>query len=91
MTDSTGAETHGSRGAFYLDSPTPGAAPREFDAFRRGWQTQIGDVFIVPPFSPATITDFRLNGRVTRVRDAAIGNLHSASAAGTTDTPGGVR
>ncbi|MGP4005125.1 helix-turn-helix domain-containing protein [Streptomyces sp. 4N124] len=88
--DSTGSETDGSRGAFVMDSTVPGAAPRGFDAFRRGWQTQIGDVFMVPTFNPATIADFRLKGRVARVHDAAIGNLHGASATRTTDTPGGV-
>ncbi|MDH6627178.1 hypothetical protein M2271_005002 [Streptomyces sp. LBL] len=89
-THRTGAAVDGARGMFLLDSTDPGAAPRGLDAFRRGWETQIGDdVFQLPAFSPDTIGDFRVRGRVTKVRDAVIADLHAASATRTTDVPGG--
>lgn len=87
--NSTGAEADGSRGTFSLDFTVPGAGPRGFDAFRRGWETQIGHGFPMPAFSPATTADFRLKGRVTRVRDVAITDAHGASALRTADNPGG--
>ncbi|NGO07099.1 helix-turn-helix domain-containing protein [Streptomyces sp. HC44] len=73
-----------------MDSTLPGAAPRGLDAFRRGWETQIGDdVFQLPAYSPDTISDFRVKGRVARVRGVAIADLHAASATRTTDPPSG--
>ncbi|MFC4463810.1 helix-turn-helix domain-containing protein [Streptomyces xiangluensis] len=87
--NSTGSETDGSRGAFAVDSTVPSAVPRGFDAFRRRWQTQIGDVFPLPTFTPATIADFRIKGRVTRVRDVVIADLHGASATRIADPSGG--
>ncbi|WP_328441572.1 helix-turn-helix domain-containing protein [Streptomyces sp. NBC_00444] len=89
--NSTGSVTDLAPGAFAVDSRVPGAAPRGFDAFRREWQTQIGDVFPLPAFSPATIADFRLKGSVARVRDVVIADLHMASATRIADPAGGDR
>ncbi|MFI1453794.1 helix-turn-helix domain-containing protein [Streptomyces roseus] len=87
---STGAGGDSARGVFAVDSTGPGAARRGLDAFRRGWQTQIGDdVFQLPAFSPDTIGDFRVKGNVTKVHGAAIADLHAASATRTADVPGG--
>ncbi|WP_374104636.1 helix-turn-helix domain-containing protein [Streptomyces sp. GESEQ-4] len=63
--------------------------PRGFDAFRRGWQTQIGDGFPLPTFDPATTDDFRVRSRVAKVRDVAITDLHGVSAIRTAGTPYG--
>ncbi|MFB7510719.1 DNA-binding protein, partial [Streptomyces broussonetiae] len=86
------AEAEGARagGAFRLDSTTPGAVPRAFDAFRSGWQTQVGDGFPLPAFSRATIDDFRVRTRATTVGDAAITDIEGASAIRTAGTAGGV-
>ncbi len=86
----TGVEVDGARGVFAVDSTAPGAAPRGLDAFRRGWETQVGDdVFQLPAFSPDTIGDFRVKGNVAKVHGAAIADLHAASATRTADVPGG--
>ncbi|MFD3563569.1 helix-turn-helix domain-containing protein [Streptomyces sp. NPDC058686] len=62
-------------------NPTlPGTAPQPFDAFRSGWETEIGDGFPLPTFSPATTRDFRVRSRATKVGDVAITDLHGASA-----------
>ncbi|MET7683278.1 helix-turn-helix domain-containing protein [Streptomyces sp. NPDC005423] len=87
---STGAEVDGGRGVLLVDSTAPGAAPRGLDAFRRGWETQIGDdVFRLPAFTPDTVGDFRVKGHVTKVHGAAIADLHAASPTRTADVPGG--
>ncbi|MET7784971.1 hypothetical protein ABZT28_56960, partial [Streptomyces sp. NPDC005388] len=87
---STGAGVDGARGVLAVDSTAPDAAPRGLDAFRRGWETQIGDdVFQLPAFSPDTIGDFRVKGNVAKVHGAAIADLHAASATRTADAPGG--
>jgi AraC-like DNA-binding protein len=89
---STGAEVGGARGVFLPDSTLPDAAPRGLDAFRRGWETQIGDdVFQLPAFTPDTVSDFRVKGRVVKVREVVVADLHAASATRTTDVPGGDR
>ncbi|WP_327282173.1 helix-turn-helix domain-containing protein [Streptomyces sp. NBC_01205] len=73
-----------------MDSTAPDSAPRGLDVFRRGWQTQVGDdVFQLPAFSPDTIGDFRVKGKVAKVHGAAIADLHAASATRTADVPGG--
>ncbi|WP_051744851.1 helix-turn-helix domain-containing protein [Streptomyces yerevanensis] len=79
--NSTGTEADGSRGSFAVDSTTPGALPRGFEAFRREWETQLGAVFRLPDLSPATIGDFRVKVRGVRVRDVVIVDVHGASAA----------
>lgn len=86
---STVAEVDGARGVFLPDSTLPDAAPRGADAFRRGWQTHIGDdVFKLPAYSADTAADFRVKGRVAKVRGAAIADLHAASGTRTADAPG---
>ncbi|MEV7729639.1 helix-turn-helix domain-containing protein [Streptomyces sp. NPDC087917] len=73
-----------------MDSTDRGAAPRGLDAFRRGWETQVGDdVFQLPAFSTDTIGDFRVKGNVAKVHGAAIADLHAASATRTATVPGG--
>ncbi|GCB47292.1 helix-turn-helix domain-containing protein [Streptomyces sp. NL15-2K] len=73
-------EAEGSRGAFLLDSTVAGAGPRGFDALRHVWETQIGDVFRLPTFSPTTIGDLRVKGRAAKVRDVRFADVRSASA-----------
>jgi AraC family transcriptional regulator, positive regulator of tynA and feaB len=75
-----------SRGAFSFDSRVhraarvPRAVGQDFDAWRHAWETEIGDGFPLPRFSRDTIEDFRGSSRATRVRDAAITDIDSASA-----------
>ncbi|MFE9687375.1 helix-turn-helix domain-containing protein [Streptomyces sp. NPDC006285] len=88
--NSTGVKVDGSIGAFSLDSTVPGAVSRGFDAFLREWQTQIGDGFPQPAYSPATIRDFRVKSRVAKVHDVAITDVHGASAVRTAGTPAGI-
>ncbi|BCL25532.1 transcriptional regulator [Streptomyces aurantiacus] len=85
----TGAEADELREVFVLDTTAPGAAPRGFDTFRRGWEAQIGKDLPLVTYSPATIADFRVKLRVTRLRDVVIGDLHAMSAIRTADHPGG--
>ncbi|MEV1079492.1 helix-turn-helix domain-containing protein [Streptomyces sp. NPDC050211] len=73
-------EAKGSRGAFLLDSTSAGVGSRGFDALRHVWETQIGDVFQLPSFSPATIGDLRVKGRAAKVHDVAIADVRSVSA-----------
>ncbi|WP_217552847.1 helix-turn-helix domain-containing protein [Streptomyces sp. GbtcB6] len=51
-----------------------------FDAFRSDWESEIGDGFPLPTFSPATTRDFRVRSRATKVGDVAVTDLHGASA-----------
>lgn len=76
----TGVGTGGPDGAIPGMSAPADAAPRAFDAFRSGWETEIGDGFPLPTFSPATTRDFRVRSRATKVGDVAITDLHGASA-----------
>ncbi|MEY9855773.1 AraC family transcriptional activator of tynA and feaB [Catenulispora sp. GAS73] len=54
-------------------------ASRAFAAFRRSWEKEFGDGVPLPTFSRATIRDFRVRSRATRVHDVAITDLHGAS------------
>ncbi|MFJ9032678.1 helix-turn-helix domain-containing protein [Streptomyces sp. NPDC102274] len=76
--DSAEAGADDSRGAFSLDT-TPSLS-RGFSSFQREWETQVGDGFPLPTFSPATTGDFRVKGRAAKVRDVAITDVHGASA-----------
>ncbi|WP_194833435.1 helix-turn-helix domain-containing protein [Nocardia sp. XZ_19_369] len=87
--DSTGADFAASRGVFAVDSTDPGAVSRGFDIFRHGWQTQVGDGFPLPTFSPMTTGDFRVRSRVAKLRDVAVTDLDSASVIRTAGTPYG--
>ncbi|MFE9601354.1 helix-turn-helix domain-containing protein [Streptomyces hokutonensis] len=62
------------------DSGPSAAGPGAFDTFRNGWETEIGDGFPLPTFSPATTRDFRVRSRATTVGDVAVTDLHGASA-----------
>ncbi|MDH6120128.1 AraC family transcriptional activator of tynA and feaB [Kitasatospora sp. GAS204A] len=77
---STGVETDAPGGRVGGDSAAPDTAPRAFDAFRSGWETEIGDGFPLPTFSAATTRDFRVKSRATKVGDVAITDLHGDSA-----------
>ncbi|MEY9844586.1 helix-turn-helix domain-containing protein [Streptacidiphilus sp. MAP5-3] len=57
-----------------------GGVSRGFEAFRSGWEKEIGEGFPLPSFSPATMRDFRVRSRATKVGDVAITDLHGASA-----------
>ncbi|MYW06512.1 helix-turn-helix domain-containing protein [Streptomyces sp. SID3343] len=81
--DSAGAGADDSRGAFSLDTITP--LPRGFTNFVHDWETQVGDGFPLPTFSPDTTGDFRVKGRAAKVGDVAITDLHGASALRTAD------
>ncbi|NGO14369.1 helix-turn-helix domain-containing protein [Streptomyces sp. HC44] len=72
-------EADGSRGAFLLDSTIAPTGPRGFDSLRHVWEAQIGDVFRLPAFSPATVGDLRVKGRAAKVRDVKIADVRSAS------------
>ncbi|MDV9171961.1 helix-turn-helix domain-containing protein [Streptomyces sp. W16] len=78
--DRTGAEADRSDRAPSGDSGPSAAGPGAFDAFRNGWETEIGDGFPLPTFSPATMRDFRVRSRATTVGDVAVTDLHGASA-----------
>jgi AraC family transcriptional regulator, positive regulator of tynA and feaB len=57
---------------------TEAGVSRAFDAFQRGWETEVGDDFPLPTFSPATTRDFRVSSRAIRVDDVAITDLHGS-------------
>lgn len=83
---SAGTEDAGSRGAFSLDTTT---APRGFSSVRRLWETQVGDHFPLPTFSPGTAGDFRVRGRAAKVGDVALTDVDAASVLRTAD-PGDI-
>ncbi|MEE4596393.1 helix-turn-helix domain-containing protein [Streptomyces sp. DSM 41524] len=87
---SAGQQADESRGAFSLDTTARRAVRQGFDAFLEAWETQIGDDFPLPAFSPAMAGDYRVRTRAARVRDVAIVHAHSESAMRTADTPHGV-
>ncbi|MFB7496574.1 helix-turn-helix domain-containing protein [Streptomyces sp. NPDC056161] len=87
---STRQQADESRGAFSLDTMARRAVPQGFDAFLYAWETQIGDDFPMPAFSPAMAGDYRVRARAARVRDVAIVQAHSESPMRTADTPHGV-
>ncbi|MFD0445251.1 DNA-binding protein [Streptomyces indonesiensis] len=87
---SAGQQADESRGAFFLDTTARRAARQGFDAFLDAWETQIGDDFPLPAFSPAMAGDYRVRTRAARVRDVAIVHAHSESAMRTADVPHGV-
>ncbi|MGO4750335.1 hypothetical protein AB4212_17215, partial [Streptomyces sp. 2MCAF27] len=89
MMDGPGAGTDGSRGMFSLDSTIPGAVPRGVDTFRYEWETQIGDDFPLPNFSPATTGDLRARTRVAKLRDVLINEFHLATSLQSASPPGG--
>ncbi|MFD7840904.1 helix-turn-helix domain-containing protein [Streptomyces sp. NPDC059761] len=76
----TGAAADGSGGESSESSALRDTASRPFDAFRSGWETEIGDGFPLPTFSPATTRDLRVKSRATKVGDVAVTDLHGASA-----------
>ncbi|WP_344598916.1 helix-turn-helix domain-containing protein [Streptomyces violaceusniger] len=77
-------------GSFPADSILTGTSPHGFEAFRRDWETQIGDGFPLPTYSSATIRDFQVKSRVAKVRDVVIADLHTELPAQTTGAPPGV-
>lgn len=88
--NSTGLLADGSRGAFFLDTTVPRARRPDFDAFRDAWETQIGDGFRLPAFSPATTGDYRVRTRAARVRDVAVTDIHGESPIQTAGKLGGI-
>lgn len=78
--NNAGAEADGSGRATSGESAHADPAPRGFDTFRSGWEKEIGDGFPLPTFSPATMRDFRVKSRATKVGEVAITDLHGASA-----------
>lgn len=88
--NSTGAQTDAWSGAFILDSTASGVAAQDFDGLQRLWDTQLGDVFPMPALSPDSVDGIRARGRLARVRDVAIVDVHGLSAIRSVDAPGGV-
>ncbi|MEU4314015.1 helix-turn-helix domain-containing protein [Nocardia sp. NPDC024068] len=77
---SNGTDSDPPHGTFSVDSTPPGSASHGFDAFRRGWETQVGDRFPLSNYSPGTVGDFRVRARLRRVGDLATTDIHTASA-----------
>lgn len=88
--NSTGLQADGSHGAFFLDTTVPRALRPALDAFRDAWETQIGDGFPLPTFSPAMTEDYRVRTRAARVRDVAIADIHAESGIQTAGKLGGI-
>jgi AraC family transcriptional activator of tynA and feaB len=88
--NSAGPQADGSRGPFHLDTTVPHAAQPGFDAFQDTWETQLGDSFPMPAFSPATTEDYRVRTRAAQVRDVAIIDAHGVSALRTVEVPNDV-
>ncbi|WP_234357125.1 helix-turn-helix domain-containing protein [Streptomyces sp. NBRC 110028] len=86
VVNSTGAETDAWRGAFLLESAAPGNAPEKFDVLQRVWDTQLGAVFPMPALSPASVDGIRARGRLARIRDVAIVDVHGPTAIRSPDT-----
>lgn len=75
MTDRTGP--------FAVDVTAPGNADRHFDAFRRGFETQTGDAYPAPRFTPGRVGDFRISAQAFRVHDSVLSEVRSESMTGT--------
>ncbi|MFF3488258.1 hypothetical protein ACFYXC_34010 [Streptomyces sp. NPDC002701] len=54
------------------------------------WNARLGDVFPLPRFSRATISDFRVRTRAARVRGVVFTDIHGASAMRTDSSPDGI-
>ncbi|MFF7651594.1 helix-turn-helix domain-containing protein [Streptomyces sp. NPDC007983] len=78
-----------SRVSFRWDSTRPVASPGGFDAFRREWQARLGDGLPLTTFSPATTDDFRVKGRVVKLRDVVLTDFHTALPLRTAPGPNG--
>jgi AraC-like DNA-binding protein len=88
--NSTGLQVDGPRGPFELDTTVSHAVRPGFDAFRDTWETQIGDSFPMPAFSPTTTKDYRVKTRAAQVREVAIIDAYGMSALRTTNVPNDV-
>ncbi|MFF7191696.1 hypothetical protein ACFZAR_42615 [Streptomyces sp. NPDC008222] len=73
------SQTSEIRGGFSLNSMMSDASPEVFDTFKQGWEARIGDGFRLPTFSATVKGNFRVKTRATRVHDAAITDVRSAS------------
>src|SRR5689334_9526867 len=60
----------------------------DFGDFTKRWHALTGGGFPMPAFSPATMTNFRVRFRATRVRDVAITGADGSSAIRTAGGPG---
>ncbi|MEV8510350.1 helix-turn-helix domain-containing protein [Actinoplanes sp. NPDC051475] len=60
----------------------------DFGDFTQQWHALTGGGFPMPAFSPATMTNFRVRFRATRVRDVAITTADGPSAVRTAGGPG---
>ncbi|SEH03839.1 AraC-type DNA-binding protein [Nonomuraea solani] len=66
-------------GTFSVDTAAHDGAGSFFDAFRRGWETEIGAAFPLPTFSPETADDLRGKIRASKVHDTVITDIRVAS------------
>jgi AraC family transcriptional activator of tynA and feaB len=62
-------------GSFSIDSTSADAGPSLWDAFTRGWRTEIGAAFALPTFPAADAGDFQGRVRSSRLFDAAMTDL----------------
>ncbi|MGF6885528.1 hypothetical protein ABIA39_003930 [Nocardia sp. GAS34] len=67
-----------------MDSTPVAAAPRGFDAYRRGWEEQFPDGRALPSFTPDTVGDFRIRAHAVRMRELTMVDIHGASPIRTT-------
>ena len=88
--DSAEAKADGPRAESSSDHKIPVGVSRAFDSFRRGWEKEFGAGVPLPTFSQATIADFRVRSRATRVADVAMTELHGVTAVRTDGSLNGI-
>ncbi|MGI5460811.1 helix-turn-helix domain-containing protein [Streptomyces sp. CA-249302] len=71
------------RGTFTADVSASGTPAQGFDRFRRGWETQVGEAYPAPAFTPGSTGDFRISVRAVKAHDSVLADVHSESLIGT--------
>jgi AraC family transcriptional activator of tynA and feaB len=69
----------GSGRNFFVDVTASNTARDGFDAFRREWESQIGQALPLPPLEPLGSGNFRVGVHASKVHDAVIASLHRES------------
>jgi AraC family transcriptional activator of tynA and feaB len=77
--------TNGPRpGRTFAVDVTASAGPKQgFDAFRHGWEAQVGEAYPAPAFTTGSTGDFRISARAVKAHDSVIAEVHSESLIGT--------
>ncbi|MFC7329050.1 helix-turn-helix domain-containing protein [Marinactinospora rubrisoli] len=83
-TTNNGPAIGGPRRTFAVDVTDPSTGRDGFDAFRRGWDAQVGGAFPLPPFDTGATGEFRVGVHAAKVHDTVIADLHGASIVGRT-------